>query len=62
MNLQNFKSIYSLVEDEYGLEPDPDTWEEMALVGWEKINNNILASIATLPQLRIISLSFLVML
>lgn len=39
MNLQNFKSIYSLVEDEYGLEPDPDTWEEMALVGWEKINN-----------------------
>lgn len=37
--LYNFKSAYSMVQTLYGIEPDPNTFEDVALVAWDKINN-----------------------
>lgn len=39
MNLQNFKSIYPTLRTLYGIDVDPDDFEEIALVGWRRINN-----------------------
>lgn len=37
--LYNLKSAYELVNSLYGITPDPDNFEDVALAGWEQIGN-----------------------
>ena len=37
--LYNLKSAYELVNSLYGIAPDPDVFEDIALAGWEQIGN-----------------------
>ena len=37
--LVNIKAAYQLCNSLFGVDPDPDTFEDVALVGWEKIGN-----------------------
>lgn len=37
--LYNLKSAYELVNSLYGITPDPDIFEDIALAGWEQIGN-----------------------
>lgn len=39
MNKNNFKSVYSLAKSLYGISMDVDTFEDVALNGWELIGN-----------------------
>lgn len=39
MQLNNFKSIYGLINDLYGISMDPNTFEDVALNGWQLIGN-----------------------
>jgi len=37
--LNNFNSVYPLITDLYGIDADTDSFENVALVAWEKIGN-----------------------
>lgn len=39
MELYNFNSVYSLAYDKYGVEVDPNDYEDIAIIAWESINN-----------------------
>lgn len=39
MMLNNFKSVYGLIVDLYGISIDPNTFEDIALNGWQLIGN-----------------------
>lgn len=39
MKLYDFKSIYPLVEELYGVEADENSFEDLGLAGWELINS-----------------------
>lgn len=37
--LHNIKTVYSVAKDLYGVDPDPDDFEDVVLAGWEMIAN-----------------------
>ena len=37
--LHSIKTVYSVVKDLYGIEPNPDDFEDVVLAGWEMIAN-----------------------
>lgn len=39
MQLNNFKAVYGLTNDLYGITMDPNSFEDVALNGWQLINN-----------------------